>query len=416
MSLRSPGRLITATAPAVTSTSTGKGIFTGTEVAQYKQAGNWAGVPGAPTAVSGIAGSGSVQVSFTPPASNGGATITSYTVTSSPDNFTGSGSSSPITVSGLTNGTSYTFTVTATNTIGIGLASSPSSSVTPAISISYIVVAGGGGGMTGIYGGGGGGAGGYLTATNVTVLNQTYTITIGAGGPSGYQAGDGGNSSISGSGFTTVTAIGGGQGRIYNGSYFSGNPGGSGGGAASGSGAVGGKGVYPGSTYLSQARQGYDGGNGSGGGSNQGGGGGGGAGQVGFNSPGTGGRGGLGGNGVINPFSGSTAGELVVSTYYLAGGGGGSTEGTQTAGYGIGGWGGGGQGGGSNISKTNGLVNTGGGGGGGYSSQGTIGGSGVVVLQVPISVTAASTSGLPTVTTSGSYRYYTFTASGSITF
>ncbi|NBS16859.1 MAG: hypothetical protein EBS79_08135, partial [Gammaproteobacteria bacterium] len=45
---------------------------------------------------------------------------------------TGTGASSPITVTGLTNGTAYTFTVTATNTSGTGGSSSASNSVTPA--------------------------------------------------------------------------------------------------------------------------------------------------------------------------------------------------------------------------------------------------------------------------------------------
>ena len=87
--------------------------------------------PSAPTAVTATAGDGSASVAFSAPASNGGATITSYTVAASPGTATGSGSASPITVSGLTNGTSYTFTVTATNAAGTGPASAPSNSVTP---------------------------------------------------------------------------------------------------------------------------------------------------------------------------------------------------------------------------------------------------------------------------------------------
>ena len=90
-----------------------------------------AGPPGAPTGVSGTAGNGSVSVSWTAPGSDGGSAITGYTVTSSPGSFTCSSASSPCTVSGLTNGTPYTFTVTATNGIGTGSASTPSSPVTP---------------------------------------------------------------------------------------------------------------------------------------------------------------------------------------------------------------------------------------------------------------------------------------------
>jgi hypothetical protein len=87
--------------------------------------------PGAPTAVTAVAGNGSAMVSFDAPASDGGSAINSYTVTSSPGGITASGISSPITVSGLTNGVAYTFTVTATNAHGTGPASLSSNSVTP---------------------------------------------------------------------------------------------------------------------------------------------------------------------------------------------------------------------------------------------------------------------------------------------
>jgi len=70
-------------------------------------------------------------VTFTAPVSNGGSVITGYTVTSSPGSFTGTGASSPITVTGLTNGTAYTFTVIATNANGNSVASSASNSVRP---------------------------------------------------------------------------------------------------------------------------------------------------------------------------------------------------------------------------------------------------------------------------------------------
>ncbi len=88
-------------------------------------------IAGAPTIGTATAGNAQASVTFTPPASSGGATITGYTVTSSPSGFTGTGSSSPITVTGLTNGTAYTFTVTATNSAGTGSASAASNSVTP---------------------------------------------------------------------------------------------------------------------------------------------------------------------------------------------------------------------------------------------------------------------------------------------
>ena len=90
-----------------------------------------AATPGVPTAVAAVRGAGEAVVSFTAPLSDGGAAITSYTVTASPSGLTATGTSSPITITGLTNGTSYTFTVTATNSDGPGSASSASSAITP---------------------------------------------------------------------------------------------------------------------------------------------------------------------------------------------------------------------------------------------------------------------------------------------
>lgn len=87
--------------------------------------------PGAPAIGTATAGNTQASVAFTAPTSNGGATITGYTVTSSPGGITGTGNASPITVTGLSNGTAYTFTVTATNSVGTGAASAPSNAVTP---------------------------------------------------------------------------------------------------------------------------------------------------------------------------------------------------------------------------------------------------------------------------------------------
>jgi len=73
---------------------------------------------------------GSTTVAFTAPSFNGKLPITSYTVTSSPGSYTASGASSPIVLTGLQSGVSYTYTITATNAIGASPSSSPSSSVT----------------------------------------------------------------------------------------------------------------------------------------------------------------------------------------------------------------------------------------------------------------------------------------------
>ena len=91
-------------------------------------------LPDAPTIETVVAGNAQATVPFTAPSSDGGSAITSYTAISSPGGITGtisqSGSGS-ITVTGLTNGTAYTFTVTATNAIGTSLASDASNSVIP---------------------------------------------------------------------------------------------------------------------------------------------------------------------------------------------------------------------------------------------------------------------------------------------
>ncbi len=51
-------------------------------------------------------------------------------MTSSPGGFTGTGASSPVTVTGLQSDTAYTFTVTATNAFGTSAPSSASNSIT----------------------------------------------------------------------------------------------------------------------------------------------------------------------------------------------------------------------------------------------------------------------------------------------
>jgi hypothetical protein len=71
---------------------------------------------------------GAATVSFSLPANSPAAT--SYTVTSSPGSFVGTGSSSPVTVAGLQSNTAYTFTVVATNASGSSEASAASASIT----------------------------------------------------------------------------------------------------------------------------------------------------------------------------------------------------------------------------------------------------------------------------------------------
>lgn len=92
-------------------------------------------VPGAPTIGTAVLGNTKATFAFTAPANNGGAAITSYTVTTTPGGFTASGSTSPLIVTGLSNGTPYTGTVHAANSVGNSAESSASNSVTPAATV-----------------------------------------------------------------------------------------------------------------------------------------------------------------------------------------------------------------------------------------------------------------------------------------
>ncbi len=95
--------------------------------------------PAAPTAVSATAGNASATVAWIPP-SSGANPITSYTITpydgttaQPATTIAGSPPASSATITGLANGTAYTFTVSATNAVGTGPASVASNSVTPSV-------------------------------------------------------------------------------------------------------------------------------------------------------------------------------------------------------------------------------------------------------------------------------------------
>ena len=93
--------------------------------------------PGAPTGVNTLAGDGQAVVSWTAPATDGGSSITSYTVQVTPGSTTvdtSNGRETSATVTGLTNGTAYTFSVVAKNSAGSST-ESRSSTATPIASI-----------------------------------------------------------------------------------------------------------------------------------------------------------------------------------------------------------------------------------------------------------------------------------------
>lgn len=102
-------------------------------------------LPGAPTTVTATATNGGATVNFTAPQFTGGGTIGSYTVTAQPGGITVTDVQSPITLSGLSNGTTYTVTVVANNEYGPGAAST-AVTVTPVSQNSLTLLFGGTGG------------------------------------------------------------------------------------------------------------------------------------------------------------------------------------------------------------------------------------------------------------------------------
>ncbi len=341
--------------------------------------------PGAPSISSVTSAHLSLSVAFSAPASTGGSTLLNYEY--STDNGTTwtsrtpAATTSPISITGLTNGTAYQVRLRAVNAAGAGTAStavagtpqwsamaascsgcssttvvaggrtyqqftfSASGSMTITTpgsdaSIDYLVVGAGGGGSTNGGNGGAGGSGGQTRNGSLAVTAGSYTATVGLGGAgsSTYNVpgATGGSSS-----FGSITATGG------------------------CSGAASGCGMYYYTSYNSGVtwRSGgswvfYGGGGGAG------------AGGDGGAAPGneTGGAGG--------------AGLTFWGAVYAGGGGGGGGSQGGTA---LGGTGGGGPGYGfiAGGNGASGSANTGGGGGGGYSSAGS-GGSGIVIIRYAI--------------------------------
>ena len=309
----------------------------------------------------------------------------------------------------ISSDTTYNFTINASDGVNI-IPRAFSITSRYLIPIEYLVIAGGGGSGADV--GAGGGGGGFVSGNTGVATQVGYSVTVGEGGLGGIQGGaastNGSNSIFSGTGISTLTALGGGAGGSWN--DVPGVDGGSGGGGSAN---------YTLSRYtaggLATQPASASGGFGNNGGrgtsspapSYGAGAGGGGAGSAGLDgtpaptSSSVTSTGGKGGDGRASSITGT-------SIYYSAGGPGTNDTGV-TAGPGLGG---------VNVNSA-GTPNTGAG-AGGAQSNGSSGGSGVVVIAYPNTFPAITT--IPgTLTydqpTRSGYRVYRFTAgSGTITF
>ena len=325
-------------------------------------------------------------------------------LTINPNGLKINGSTSNATISNKNEGLQLTY-IDSTQGWKATLAANEGTNAAPqTYSINFLVVAGGGGGGS-TYSGAGGGGGGFRTSTQTVNTGTAITVTVGDGGAGGVVSNigtSGSNSSISGSGLTTITSAGGGGGSSGGAPANIGASGGSGGGGSAGTPPnTGGSGNTP-STSPSQGNNGGAGTSGAGSGA-----GGGGAGAVGSNVSGA--NGGAGGNGTASSITGTSV------TYAGGGGGAGYTAGGGTAGAG----GSGGGGNGSVGQGSAGTANLGGGGGGSERNpsivNGGAGGKGVVILSVPTGSYSGTSTGSPTVTTSGSNTIMQFNGSGTYT-
>ena len=139
---------LTAAANGAVSTGNGVYAYTGSSAFpsnSFNAANYWVDVlfqpggtsaPNQPTGVVASPASSQAQVSWTPPANQGSSAISGYTVTPSAGGVQGTpinvgASATSANVSGLQNGTAYTFTVTAINASGPGQLSAPSTAITP---------------------------------------------------------------------------------------------------------------------------------------------------------------------------------------------------------------------------------------------------------------------------------------------
>jgi len=185
-------------------------------------------VPSAPTSLSATPSSTSVSIAFTAGA-NGGSAITNYQYALSTNAGSSYGSftaldpvddTTPITITGLTEGTTYSAKLKAVNAFGASAESNVITFMTPFTVQASILGAGGGGGAGYEQYAYGGGGGGWLVVTKSADGSTNYSVVVGSKGlgqtacnNTAYgTTGKGGDSS-----FITMIA-GGGQGGSSSGS------------------------------------------------------------------------------------------------------------------------------------------------------------------------------------------------------
>ena len=171
--------------------------------------------PGAPTSVTPTGGNAQVALTWSAPTVSAQTPITDYVVQFSSNSGStwttfsdGTSTSTSATVTGLTNGTAYTFRVAAVNGVGTGAYSTASSAVTPAAAA----------GVTVLSGSASGSGTNTITATaqgNISVsVPSTRTLTW-TGSPGQYIAGP------QQAGFSFDSEVPGGWYRNFTGSSFS---------------------------------------------------------------------------------------------------------------------------------------------------------------------------------------------------
>jgi len=182
---------------ALTNIAYGNGVFVAFGKGSYYFTSSEATAPSAPTSLSATADDSQVAITFTA-GSDGGSGITNYKYSLDGVNYTPlspSDTTSPITVGGLTNGTSYSIYLKAVNGLGDGAASLPvtiTPKATPTLSWSNVTKTFGDSNFT-------------LTAPTASVPG-TFTYSSSSSAVISLDGANSQNASVVGAGSSTITA------------------------------------------------------------------------------------------------------------------------------------------------------------------------------------------------------------------